>query len=45
MPLQNGEAMAKEFECIDDRIKEWILEQNIFFVATAPLSGEGLVNC
>ena len=37
--------MAKEFECIDDRIKEWISKQKIFFVASAPLSGEGLINC
>lgn len=37
--------MAKEFECIDDRIKEWISQQKIFFVATAPLSDEGLINC
>jgi hypothetical protein len=34
-----------EFEIIDDKIKEWTSLQKIFFVATAPLSGDGLINC
>ncbi len=37
--------MAKVFETIDDSIRNWIADQKIFFVASAPLSGEGLVNC
>ena len=37
--------MAKEFEYIDNRIKEWISKQRVFFVSTAPLSEEGLINC
>ena len=37
--------MAKEFECIDEPIKDWISKQKIFFVASAPLSGDGHVNC
>ena len=30
---------------IDERIAEWAGRQKIFFVATAPLSGDGLINC
>jgi hypothetical protein len=30
---------------ISDALRQWIEAQHIFFVATAPLSGEGLVNC
>lgn len=37
--------MAKEFERIDDALGEWIGRQHIFFVGTAPLSADGLVNC
>ena len=37
--------MAKVFETIDDSIREWINNQKIFFVASAPLSGDGMVNC
>lgn len=36
--------MGKVFDCIDDGIRDWIGQQQMFFVATAPLSGEGLVN-
>ena len=36
--------MAKQFEQIDDRIREWIARQPMFFVATAPLSADGHVN-
>jgi Pyridoxamine 5'-phosphate oxidase len=36
--------MGKVYELIDDRIKNWIGAQKIFFVATAPLSG-GHINC
>jgi hypothetical protein len=37
--------MAKVFECIDEHQREWIARQHLFFVATAPLSGDGRVNC
>jgi hypothetical protein len=30
---------------IDDRLAEWLAAQPVFFVATAPLSGDGLINC
>lgn len=34
----------KLFETIDDRMAEWIGAQRMFFVATAPLAGDGHVN-
>lgn len=37
--------MAKIFERIDERQREWIARQHLFFVATAPLAGDGRVNC
>ena len=37
--------MGKVYQQIDDRIRRWISEQHVFFVATAPLSGEGHINC
>jgi hypothetical protein len=36
--------MGKVFETIDERMRAWLQEQRMFFVATAPLSGDGLVN-
>jgi len=36
--------MAKVFAAIDQRLREWIGRQRMYFVATAPLSGEGHVN-
>jgi hypothetical protein len=36
--------MGKTFERIDDALSEFIQAQHVFFVATAPLSGEGHVN-
>src|SRR5215510_5169548 len=30
---------------IGDALREWIEQQRIFFVATAPLSSDGHVNC
>ncbi len=35
--------MGKEFK--HARIKTWIERQHLFFVSTAPLSGDGLINC
>ncbi len=37
--------MGKEYTQIDDRIQQWIDRQHVFFVATAPQSGTGLINC
>lgn len=37
--------MGKVFEAIDERLAAWIAAQRMFFVATAPLAGDGLVNC
>jgi hypothetical protein len=37
--------MGRTFTAIDDRISGFLLSQPVFFVASAPLSGEGLVNC
>ena len=36
--------MGKVYNAIDDSLKEFIQQQHVFFVATAPLSGDGLVN-
>lgn len=37
--------MGKQFQEIGPALAEWVREQHLFFVSTAPLSGEGLVNC
>lgn len=37
--------MGKIYESIDEKMKAWLSAQKIFFVATAPLSREGHVNC
>lgn len=37
--------MAKVFEEIDEKMRTWVGRQHMFFVATAPLAGDGLVNC
>ena len=37
--------MGKEYKELDDRIQSWIDRQRVFFVSTAPLAGDGLVNC
>ena len=37
--------MGKVYEAINEKLAEWIQQQHIFFVATAPRSDEGLVNC
>jgi hypothetical protein len=36
--------MAKIFDRVDEHQREWIARQNLFFVGTAPLDGEGHVN-
>lgn len=37
--------MGQIYESIDAKLREWLLSQKVFFVATAPLSQEGHVNC
>ena len=37
--------MAKTFEKIDAKLSEWIAQQRLFFVASAPLAREGHINC
>ena len=37
--------MREVFEKIDEALEAWIGAQHMFFVATAPLSGDGLINC
>lgn len=36
--------MGRSYDAIDDEMREWIAEQHLFFVATAPLAGTGHVN-
>ncbi len=36
--------MGKVYDGIDERMAAWIESQPVFFVATAPLDGDGLVN-
>ena len=36
--------MSQVFEALDDRLTDWICRQHVFFVATAPLAADGLVN-
>ncbi len=36
--------MGKVFDRIDERLREWIGRQALFFVGTAPLAGDGHVN-
>jgi len=44
-PVGYGVGMGQVLESIDDRLAEWLTAQPMFFVATAPLAGDGLVNC
>lgn len=37
--------MSKSFIAVDAKMAEWLMSQPVFFVATAPLSREGSVNC
>lgn len=37
--------MGKEYQEIDARMRAWIARQKLFFVATAPLASNGLINC
>jgi hypothetical protein len=37
--------MGKTYEQIDEKIERWMARQNMFFVATAPVGEDTLVNC
>jgi hypothetical protein len=37
--------MGRTYTAIDDRLASFLLSQPVFFVASAPLAGNGLVNC
>jgi hypothetical protein len=37
--------MGRTHAAINDRLSSFLLSQPVFFVASAPLSGKGLVNC
>ncbi len=37
--------MSQVFDVIDERLSGWLTSQPVFFVATAPLAADGLVNC
>lgn len=37
--------MGKVSDAISDKLAEWMIEQPVFFVATAPLAADGLINC
>ena len=37
--------MGKEYSEIDTRLENWIARQHLFFVATAPIASDGLINC
>ena len=37
--------MGKEYAEIDEQMQRWIERQRMFFVSTAPLAGDGLINC
>lgn len=37
--------MGKIFEGIDGGLAKWLIDQPVFFVSTAPLDPEGLINC
>jgi hypothetical protein len=37
--------MARQYEEISAQLEEWIGQQRVFFVATAPLAADGLLNC
>ena len=37
--------MGKLYVSLDSELQEWLVQQKVFFVATAPLAGTGHVNC
>lgn len=43
--MRHNTVMGKVHDGIGDDLRTWIEEQQLFFVATAPLDGQGHVNC
>ena len=37
--------MGKIYECLTSELQQWLLNQKVFFVATAPLEAGGHINC
>ena len=37
--------MGRVYPAIDDALANWVKQQHVFFVATAPMAAEGLINC
>src|ERR671938_1591010 len=37
--------MARSYDEITPELSDWLSQQRIFFVATAPLAADGLLNC
>ena len=37
--------MGKTYKQIDDGLKTWLEDQKMFFIATSPMSSDGLINC
>ena len=37
--------MGEIYESLDSALRGWIAQQKVFFIGTAPLAAEGLVNC
>ncbi len=37
--------MGRTYDRLNDRLRQWMEHQPVFFVATAPLSGAGHINC
>lgn len=45
MAIRKTVGMARVYDRIDERVARFVEAQPMFFVATAPLDGDGLVNC
>jgi hypothetical protein len=41
---RHNKAMGKVYEQIDSKLASWLLAQPVFFVGTAPLAADGMVN-
>ena len=37
--------MGRTYDIIDDSMQQWIEEQQMYFVGTAPLAADGHINC
>src|SRR4051812_28720078 len=45
LTMRQNTAVGKVHDNITDSLREWIERQHLFFVATAPVASDGLVNC